>query len=99
MVRQLSIPRYEWPLGKITRIFPDESNVVQTVGVEVGQKSIHSATYIVPLELGCEGEDAVPAVGDEIVEEGEELLEQSSLQAATENGNIGENETAGQSQQ
>ena len=28
VVKQLIMPRYEWPLGKIMRIFPDASNVV-----------------------------------------------------------------------
>ena len=38
----------------------------------------------------------MPAVRDEIVGEGEELLEQSSLQDITENGSTGEDEAAGQ---
>ena len=60
MVRRDDKHRIEWPLGKITRIFPDTDGVVRTVEVEEGgQRSMCSVAYIVPLELDCKEADAV----------------------------------------
>ena len=60
MVRRDDKHRIEWPLGKITRVFPDTDGVVRTVEVEEGgQRSTLSEAYIVPLELDCEEADAV----------------------------------------
>ena len=46
--------RYEWLLGKVVRVFPDPLGVIRTVEVEEGgRSSIHSVTFLVPLELDC----------------------------------------------
>ena len=60
MVRRDDKHRIEWPLGKITRVFPDADGVVRTVEVEEGgQRSMCSIAYIVPLKFDCEEADAV----------------------------------------
>ena len=60
MARRDDKHRIEWPLGKITRIFPDADGVVRTEEVEEGgQRSTRSVAFIVPLELDCEEADTV----------------------------------------
>ena len=60
MVRRDDLHRIEWPLGKITQIFPDPDGVIRTVEVkEGGQKSTRSVAFIFPLELDCVEADAV----------------------------------------
>ena len=45
---------YEWPMGKITKNFPDKKGVVRTIELEEdGHKSLHPVTYVVSLELDC----------------------------------------------
>ena len=46
--------RYEWPLGKVVRVFPDPLGVIRTAEVEEGgRSSICSVTFLVPLEFDC----------------------------------------------
>ena len=60
MVRRDDKHRIEWPLGKITHIFPDSDGVVRTAKVEEGgQRSTRSVAFIVPLRLDCKEADAV----------------------------------------
>ena len=60
MVCRVDKHRIEWPLGKITCVFPDADGVVRTVEVEEGgQRSTHSVDFIVLLELDCEEADTV----------------------------------------
>ena len=71
MVRQDDKHRIEWPLGKITRAFPDADGVVRTAEVEEGgQRSTRFVASIVPLELGCEETGTVnqPDEGDDFSE-------------------------------
>ena len=54
MVRHDNMHRYEWPLGKVVRVFPDPQGVIRTAEVEEGgRSSIRSVTFLVPLELDC----------------------------------------------
>ena len=54
MVRHDNMHRYEWPLGKVIRVFPDPSGVIRTVEVEEGGRcSVRPVTLLVPLELDC----------------------------------------------
>ena len=54
MVRHDNMHRYEWPLGKVVRVFPDPLGVIRTAEVEEGgRSSIRSVTFLVPLELDC----------------------------------------------
>ena len=60
MVKHDNIHRIEWPLGVITAVYPDERGVIRTAEVEeCGRRSIHSVTFLVPLELDCHREDDV----------------------------------------
>ena len=60
MVKHDNLHRIEWPLRVITAVYPDERGVIRTVEVEeCGRRSIHSATFLVPLELDCHREDDV----------------------------------------
>ena len=36
MIRHDNLHRYEWPLGKVIRVFPDPSGVIRTAEVEEG---------------------------------------------------------------
>ena len=36
MVRHENLHRYEWPLGKVVRVFPDPQGVIRSVEVEEG---------------------------------------------------------------
>ena len=66
MVKQADLHRYEWPMGRITRLLPDAAGVVRTVEVEVGEiRSIRSVTFIIPLELEC-GDEAAMIPGDQV---------------------------------
>ena len=54
MVRHDNMHRYEWPLGRVVRVFPDLLGVIRTAEVEEGgRNSIRSVTFLVPLELDC----------------------------------------------
>ena len=54
MVRHDNMHRYEWPLGKVVRVFTDPQGVIRTAEVEEGgRSSIRSVTFLVPLELDC----------------------------------------------
>ena len=58
MVKHENLHRYEWPLGKILRVFPDPQGIIRTVKVEEGGKvSLRSVTFLVPLELYCKDEE------------------------------------------
>ena len=82
MVRQDDIHHLEWPLGKIGRVFPDSSGVIQIVEVEDGgQRSTRSVTFIVPLELDCEEAEAIPAT-EEGNQEAEREIDKESTQLA-----------------
>ena len=60
MVKHDNIHRIEWPFGVITAMYPDERGVIRTAEVEeCGRQSIHSVTFLVPLELDCHREDDV----------------------------------------
>ena len=52
MVCHDNMHRYEWPLGKVNRVFPDPSGVIRTAEVEEGGRcSLCPLTFLVPLEL------------------------------------------------
>ena len=54
MARHGNMHWYVWPLGKAVRVFPDPLGVIRTADVEEGgRSSIHSGTFLVPLELNC----------------------------------------------
>ena len=54
MVRHDNMHRYEWPLGRVVRVFPDPLGVIRTAEVEEGgRSSICSVTFLVPLKLDC----------------------------------------------
>ena len=54
MARHDNMHRYEWPLGRVVRVFPDPLAIIRTAEVEEdGQSSIHSIAFLVPLELNC----------------------------------------------
>ena len=58
MVRHDNMHWYEWPLGKVVRVFPDPLGVIRTAEVEEGgRSSIRSVTFLVPLELDCYNEE------------------------------------------
>ena len=58
MVKHENLHRYEWPLGKVLRVFPDPQGIMRTVEVEEGGKvSLRSVTFLVPLELDCNDEE------------------------------------------
>ena len=58
MVKHENLHRYEWPLGKVLRVFPDPQGIIQTVEVEEGGKvSLRSVTFLVPLKLDCDDEE------------------------------------------
>ena len=60
MVKHDNIHHIELPLGVITAVYPDERGVIRTAEVEeCGRRSIHSVTFLVPLELDCHREDDV----------------------------------------
>ena len=60
MVKHDNLHHIEWPLGVITAVYPDERGVIRTAEVEeCGRQSIHSVTFLVPLELNCHQEDDV----------------------------------------
>ena len=59
-VKHDNLHRIEWPLGVITTVYPDETGVLKTAEVEeCGRRSVHSATFLVPLELDCHWEEDV----------------------------------------
>ena len=54
MLRHENLHRYEWPLGKVIRVFPDPSGIIRTAEVEEGGRcSLRPVTSLVPLELNC----------------------------------------------
>ena len=54
MTHHDNMHRYEWPLGKVIRVFPDLSGVIRTAKVEEGGRcSLRPVTFLVPLELDC----------------------------------------------
>ena len=58
MVKHENMHRYEWPLGKVLRVFPDPQGIIRTVEVEEGGKlSLRSVTFLVPLELNCDDKE------------------------------------------
>ena len=58
MIHHENLHRYEWPLGKVIRVFPDPSGIVQTAEVEEGGRcSLRPVTFLVPLELCCYDEE------------------------------------------
>ena len=58
MVKHENLYRYEWPLGKVLRVFPDPQGIIWTVEVEEGGKvSLRSVTFLVPLEFNCDDEE------------------------------------------
>ena len=58
MIRHENLHRYEWPLGKVTRIFPDLSGIFRTAEVEEGGRcSLRPVTFLVPLKLDCYDEE------------------------------------------
>ena len=58
MVKHENLHRYDWPLGKVLRVFPDPQGIIRTVEVEDGGKmSLRSVTFLVPLELDCNDEE------------------------------------------
>ena len=81
MVRRDDMHCLEWPLGKITRNFPDHDGVVRTVEVEEGgQRSMHSVAFIVPLELDCKEAEAItPYEERDDYTEGEEEEEAAEI--------------------
>ena len=45
---------FEWPLGKVVRVFPDPQGVIRSVEVEEGGRmSLRSVSFLAPLELHC----------------------------------------------
>ena len=58
MATHENLHRYEWPLGKVLRVFPDPQGIIRTVEVEEGGKvSLCSVTFLVPLKLDCNDEE------------------------------------------
>ena len=58
MVKYDNTHRIEWPLGVITAVYPIERGVIRTAEVEeCAWQSIHSVTFLVPLELDCHQDD------------------------------------------
>ena len=58
MVKHENLHRYEWPLGKVLRVFLDPQGIIRTVEVKEGGKvSLRSVTFLVPLELDCNDEE------------------------------------------
>ena len=57
MIRHDNLHRYEWPLGKVIRVFPDPSGVIRTVEVEEGGRCSLRQPFLVPLELDCYDEE------------------------------------------
>ena len=63
MVSHDNMHRYEWLLGKVVRVFPDPQGVIRTAEVEEGGRvSLHSVSFLVPLELDCHDDNE--AAGD-----------------------------------
>ena len=58
MIHHDNMHRYEWPSGKVIRVFPDLSGVIKTAEVEEGGRcSLRLVTFLVPLELECSNEE------------------------------------------
>ena len=58
MICHENLHRYEWPLGKVIRVFPDPSGIIRTAEVEEGGRcSLRPVTFLVPLELDCYDEE------------------------------------------
>ena len=60
MICHENLHRYEWPLGKVIRVFPDPSGILRTAEVEEGGRcSLRPVTFLVglPLELDCYDEE------------------------------------------
>ena len=58
MAKHENLHRYEWPLGKVLRVFTDPQGIIWTVEVEEGGKvSLRSVIFLVPLELDCNDEE------------------------------------------
>ena len=54
MVCHENLHRYEWPLRKVVRVFPDTQGIIRSVEVEEGGRvSLRSVSFLVPLELDC----------------------------------------------
>ena len=54
MVCHDNMHQYEWPLGKVIRVFPEPSGVIRTAEVEEGGRcSLCSVAFLVPLKLDC----------------------------------------------
>ena len=54
MVRHDNMHRYEWPMGKILRVFPDPQGIIRSVEVEEGGRvSLRTVSYLVPLDHDC----------------------------------------------
>ena len=52
MIYHENLHRYEWPLGKVIRVFPAPSGIIRTAEVEVGGRcSLRPVIFLVPLEL------------------------------------------------
>ena len=50
MVRHENLHMYEWPLGKVVRVFPDPQGIIGSVEVEEGGRvSLRSVSFLVPL--------------------------------------------------
>ena len=50
-------PRTSWPLGKITKLFPDKDNIIRKVEVfSKGGKYLRTLDKLIPLELHISGE-------------------------------------------
>ena len=66
MVRNEQLKRLEWPLGRITRLFPDQFGVIRTVEVEVAGGCLkRPITHLVPLELECHQHDDTLSIHQE----------------------------------
>ena len=99
MVQRDDRHRTEWPLGKITQIFPGSNGVIRAVEVEEGgERSTCSLTFIVPLQLDCKEAAIIQAEERNTETEEEEgnieQLPQSPVPRDTENG-VEENKSAG----
>ena len=58
MIHHEYLHRYEWPLGKAIKVFPEPSGIVRTAEVEEGGRcSLRPVTFLVPLELDCYDEE------------------------------------------
>ena len=57
LVKNSSTPKCEWPLGLIEKVFTDASGIIRSVQLRSrGESYLRDVSYVVPLELQCEGE-------------------------------------------